>query len=949
MTTKVLGRVAPLYKGNYSNSTNYIKFDVVFDGESSFISKQGTAEAPNVGHALTDETWWGLLCKGNYLAIQPLTDRVTELEADVSGLDEDTVQLRSDFNTLLRDTTPLLITSWGNSNNISAKGQYYYSTTYKELRVCTNFESQLFEKVNLKLNMTYIFGNKLYVAKNDLSALIEGDSETISTLEILKGVTGGKNSLTKHIGWLTSISIYDRSYTTSRCVAINTKEGSIIKLYKESTTNNCHYQIVKDFTGKSFTQLDGYTRQTLINGTESTITMPVGSTHIIITFSDEGVDCSPTYIIIDNFRIGNSIPDFSNFVTLPEVLDAINYSSSESNSPTPQKRGYYVNQNLEIVADERYNISSPISVKKGDYFSFMCTTNISLPSSVISMCDSDGIPTKMLYASNGVDNFIYSIFIEDNGYINLSYNKNFTKSYKHISFEVMSLLYELIITKQKDVNIKTINGISLQGEGDVTIAQGPQGIQGIQGPQGPQGNSGYSGQVGELEVVNNIVDGGEVAALSAEQGKILGNFNDYNNLPIIPSMKHSIDAYSVDMNSSEFTSNIVGSIISGYVFHNDIVTKENRKAVKIALPLNTSSILLHHTFENSFDATSLFLKFGIHAGEEIAVEDLKNITIFMASGDPTISSNRCSYGIYSSGDAQHSRTGAFYQCLNLYRVGTKGGNFDVTNVKYAGFVVNYNSSSETIRNLYITDLAFAYPLKKPGVCIIVDNFAPNVVNMADYAYSKGVKLNLSVIPNWIGGAKSATLEQIHGAKRQGHFIWNHTWNHVTTAQTELQIGEEFIKSDLWLMKHGFSRGSKVYSNPSAYYDNIRYKTHFNSNAQAIYHHWTTYPSGEGRSEGNEIYLLLEPVYPANRMALNISGLDWNNPNDANTAYFIKLAQAAIDYGGIAVIGFHGTFWDGNLNETTLAGDRWKRFIDAISSQIGQYFYGIDDIVEGRFI
>ena len=92
MTTRVLGRVAPLYKGNYSNSTNYIKFDVVFDGESSFISKQGTAEAPNVGHALTDEAWWGLLCKGNYLSIQPLTERVTEIEADLSELEQEQIQ-----------------------------------------------------------------------------------------------------------------------------------------------------------------------------------------------------------------------------------------------------------------------------------------------------------------------------------------------------------------------------------------------------------------------------------------------------------------------------------------------------------------------------------------------------------------------------------------------------------------------------------------------------------------------------------------------------------------------------------------------------------------------------------------------------------------------------------------------------------------------------------------
>ena len=41
------------------------------------------------------------------------------------------------------------------------------------------------------------------------------------------------------------------------------------------------------------------------------------------------------------------------------------------------------------------------------------------------------------------------------------------------------------------------------------------------GLQGPQGNSGYTGAVGELEVVNNLEDGGATAALSAEMGKLL--------------------------------------------------------------------------------------------------------------------------------------------------------------------------------------------------------------------------------------------------------------------------------------------------------------------------------------------------------------------------------------------------------------------------------------------
>ena len=44
--------------------------------------------------------------------------------------------------------------------------------------------------------------------------------------------------------------------------------------------------------------------------------------------------------------------------------------------------------------------------------------------------------------------------------------------------------------------------------------------------RGPQGNSGYTGAAGELEVVNNLVDGGATAALSAEQGKVLKRLLD---------------------------------------------------------------------------------------------------------------------------------------------------------------------------------------------------------------------------------------------------------------------------------------------------------------------------------------------------------------------------------------------------------------------------------------
>ena len=49
--------------------------------------------------------------------------------------------------------------------------------------------------------------------------------------------------------------------------------------------------------------------------------------------------------------------------------------------------------------------------------------------------------------------------------------------------------------------------------------KGDKGDTGERGPQGLQGNSGYTGAADELEVVNNLTQGGATAALSAEAGR----------------------------------------------------------------------------------------------------------------------------------------------------------------------------------------------------------------------------------------------------------------------------------------------------------------------------------------------------------------------------------------------------------------------------------------------
>ena len=67
------------------------------------------------------------------------------------------------------------------------------------------------------------------------------------------------------------------------------------------------------------------------------------------------------------------------------------------------------------------------------------------------------------------------------------------------------------------INVVTIT-MSDSTTADFEIMNGKKGDK---GDKGDQGNSGYSGAAGELEVVNNLTDGGATSALSAEMGKVL--------------------------------------------------------------------------------------------------------------------------------------------------------------------------------------------------------------------------------------------------------------------------------------------------------------------------------------------------------------------------------------------------------------------------------------------
>lgn len=83
METINLGRVAFVYKGDYSALTTYNKMDVVFDGESSFVSQIDN----NVGNELVNGLNWKYLSRGNNLELQEAKQDIVALETDLNTLD----------------------------------------------------------------------------------------------------------------------------------------------------------------------------------------------------------------------------------------------------------------------------------------------------------------------------------------------------------------------------------------------------------------------------------------------------------------------------------------------------------------------------------------------------------------------------------------------------------------------------------------------------------------------------------------------------------------------------------------------------------------------------------------------------------------------------------------------------------------------------------------------
>ena len=148
--------------------------------------------------------------------------------------------------------------------------------------------------------------------------------------------------------------------------------------------------------------------------------------------------------------------------------------------------------------------------------------------------------------------------------------------------------------------------------------------------------------------------------------------------------------------------------------------------------------------------------------------------------------------------------------------------------------------------------------------------------------------------------------------------------------TKNEIYDEITKAETLMINKGYNKGSAFISVPSARLNTKSYEALIQTNARIIFHNWGGYT-------GINDYKIFCPYYPTTRM-LNTSTLDSENTLEQ----MILQCQKAAELKGIAVNGFHGTFWEKDN------GTSWKAYIDAISQIEGLNYYGIEDIAQGNF-
>lgn len=595
-------------------------------------------------------------------------------------------------------------------------------------------------------------------------------------------------------------------------------------------------------------------------------------------------------MLTSNMPCKFNIAKVTNINENPLICDHF-FGSENAFSPSYTKTSSYrISTDGQVVsAGSAWFYSSPIQVKGGDVIYITCGGNAS--AAPLSLTDSTGSFYTPVITYSGTDPDDYTYTCKTDGYVCFSAPSGND--------------YPIYIIRPKD------------------------------SPKVPMYiGTAYSGKV------LGIGEDGLVVPVTQQGGS---SDVDIDFLQIAKANNHNIriptPVQSVPIDTTSWI--VADATVDGVYDVYDNVNNVMTKAVKIT---STSNGNAYCNLPSAVNGNNYALMFSVLLDPAFDINTTKNgkgVEVILYSGSGRGLDNRWEAYIQyedSSGDWEsiYSRDGWCHETLSIGSMYTVdvGSSFDITDIRAVGVKIKH--ASGTTRSVYIANMSFVPLMQRPGILTIIDNFNPSVPDMADYAYSKGVRLNLSIVPGYYENAPSAPtsapIEDLERIAEQGfHFIWDHTWQHLNlNTLTGAEIADQVNFAQEWMNNKGYqySRGSDIISVPSGRFNTGSCNSLLATNAKMIFHSWHGFTAGQ-------VYI---PYYPGLRQ-IQTTKLDTDTSGPDSGTTLATYAAKAITYSGIAVIGFHGTFWERD------DGDSWKEYVDAIAL-LDCHHYTLDEIYNG---
>ena len=558
-----------------------------------------------------------------------------------------------------------------------------------------------------------------------------------------------------------------------------------------------------------------------------------------------------------------------------------------------------------VDANSNWAYTKPIAVTKGDLLKI--NTDGNATAAVLAKTDVDGshYETIITYNDKTKD---YQLLIDFDGYVALSIFTARSYYLYQVKSPIIKAIVSLIVEQLTEL-------VSVQSIEQIVTSTESGGVNVIECTL-------TNGTRSQFYIRNGIDGNGGIA------------IPNFNSIQLLPQRKFKKPLVTIKASEKKWTPSVISDAnvdnTTRYIYD-----EVYQKMTEVEWVESLNKALMKYDLPTRIDMSKKVVCGSIYLDEDIADTGAMGETyvkIYSGGINDTAHSLFVRIQFAINGNEAYQRTGWFHFCVcpqaNAY---SKGASFDIADVHRIAIHQMHASTSVQfgIGDFYIVD-----GMQKGGVVMLIDNFNPNVPTMADYIASKGLKATLSIVPSWIGNDNlHGTLEQINKCAADGHFIINHTWAHnISNDQTAEEIFDEISKADKWMVRNGFARGSKIVSNPSAAHDLNKYRAYMDSEALMIYHHWTTH--GEDNN-----FTLYYPYYPMSRL-LNITALE-----SSGVDYMINAVDKAVEVGGIAVLGWHGTWYDKANGEAD-----FKRLIDHIAS-LGSVCtcYLVDDLIEGTYL